>query len=133
MTTSESEAAAQSASPQFSVAAGWLLCLTCLTGVVVAREIWRFVSRDSVPAPPSARFVVDVNRAGMHELQALPEVGPSLSTKIMEYRRQQGGFQTLDDLLKVPGVGPRTLQQLRPMLTTGLQPPDPPASSLDGP
>jgi competence ComEA-like helix-hairpin-helix protein len=132
LTTSESEAvAAQPVAPHFSVAGGWLLCLTCLTLVVVARQLWQFFSLDSTPPPPSARFVVDVNRAEMHELQALPEVGPSLSTKIIEYRQQQGGFNTLDDLLEVPGVGPRTLEQLRPMLTTGRQPTEQPEARLE--
>lgn len=86
--------------------------------------MWQYANVDNIPSPPSARFVVDVNRAEVDELQALPEVGPSLSARIIEYRQEQGGFSTLEELLEVPGIGPRTLEQLRPMLTIEAQPTD---------
>ena len=47
---------------------------------------------------------------------ALPGVGPSLASAIVEYRRQHGPFRSVDDLEQVPGVGPAKLAALRPHL-----------------
>ncbi len=56
-----------------------------------------------VPGP------VDVNRADVDELQALPGVGPSLAAAIVRHRDRMGRFSAVEDLLAVPGIGPSTL------------------------
>lgn len=68
-------------------------------------------------APPVAiRFRVDINRAEWPELALLPDVGESLARRIVESRQQQGPFLDHQDLLRVPGIGPHTLDALRPYL-----------------
>jgi competence protein ComEA len=56
---------------------------------------------------------VDINRASPEELQRLPGVGPALSARIVEARRQRP-FASVDELRLVPGIGPKTLERLRP-------------------
>lgn len=56
---------------------------------------------------------VDVNRASPAELEALRGIGPALAGRIVELRRRKGGFQRVDDLLQVRGIGPATLDGMR--------------------
>ncbi len=61
-----------------------------------------------------ADFVVDVNHAEVAELVELPGVGQAIAERIVEYRKQNGPFQSVDDLREVTGIGPKTLDALRP-------------------
>lgn len=113
---------------RLSIFGGWCRLLVCLTLLATAQLCFRYLLSPSplaIQHPldlPDAvavavpQFMVDVNRAPQYELEALPEVGPSLATRIVDYRQTQGPFRQIDDLLQVRGVGPRTLEQLRPML-----------------
>lgn len=74
-----------------------------------------------VPAPPR-RAAVDLNRAGVHELDALPGIGPVIAGRIVLQRRRFGPFQGVDELLAVRGVGPRLLERIRPWTTVGPRP-----------
>jgi competence protein ComEA len=66
------------------------------------------------PAVPAAP--VDLNRASVEELDALPGVGPSTATAIVSYRTQIGPFASVDDLLKVRGIGPAKLDAIRELV-----------------
>jgi competence protein ComEA len=66
--------------------------------------------------PRVARFQVDVNQADWPELAQLPGIGPVLAQRIIESRQTDGPFRTHDDLLRVRGIGPKTLEQIRPYL-----------------
>jgi competence ComEA-like helix-hairpin-helix protein len=66
------------------------------------------------PTPRAVRFVVDVNTADLAELGELPQVGPTLARRLIEHREQNGPFRSVDDLLRVKGIGPKTLAALRP-------------------
>lgn len=56
---------------------------------------------------------VDLNHASRAELLQLPGVGENMAGRIEDYRREHGGFRAVDDLAKVHGVGPATLERLR--------------------
>jgi competence protein ComEA len=59
---------------------------------------------------------VDINRADRGELLMLPGIGPSLADRILDYRETHGPFDGVADLRKVPGIGPATLEKLRPRI-----------------
>ena len=59
---------------------------------------------------------VDINRADRGELMMLPGIGPSLADRILDYRETHGPFDGLNDLRKVSGIGPATLEKLRPRI-----------------
>jgi competence protein ComEA len=59
---------------------------------------------------------LDVNTASAEELVQLPGVGPSLAQRIVDYRLQNGPFQTVDDLQNVPGIGPSKFDRLAPFV-----------------
>ena len=63
-----------------------------------------------------ARFVVDINRAGWPELAQLPGIGQTLAQRIVASREERGPFVDHDDLRRVRGIGPKTLEKMRPYL-----------------
>jgi competence protein ComEA len=67
--------------------------------------------------PLTARFQVDINSADWPELMQLPGVGTTLAHRIIESRQTAGPFADNDDLRRVPGIGPKTLEQIRPYLS----------------
>jgi competence protein ComEA len=62
---------------------------------------------------------LNVNTATAAELEGLPEIGPALAQRIVDYREAHGAFGTLDDLLQVSGIGPATLDAIRDLITIG--------------
>jgi competence ComEA-like helix-hairpin-helix protein len=62
----------------------------------------------------SVPYLVDINSADVAELGELPQVGPNLARRMVEHRERYGPFRTADDLLRVKGIGPKTLEALRP-------------------
>src|SRR5262245_55281109 len=73
------------------------------------------------PAAPKAAASearpVDLNTADSATLESVPGIGKSLSQRIVAFREKNGPFQSVDDLLKVQGVGEKSIQKLRPYLT----------------
>lgn len=63
------------------------------------------------------RTLIDVNSATRAELGALPNIGPALAERIASDREANGPFDSLDALDRVPGIGPRTIDSLRPFAT----------------
>ncbi len=57
--------------------------------------------------------VIRINSAKTSELETLPGVGPVLAERIIEYRETNGPFESVDELLDVPGIGEATLEELR--------------------
>jgi competence protein ComEA len=68
-------------------------------------------------APPLvAQFQLDINRADWPELIQLPGVGQVLAQRWIAERERGGAFRSHDDLSRIRGVGPRTLERIRPYL-----------------
>lgn len=63
-------------------------------------------------APPP--LYIDLNRATLAELDQLPRVGPRIAERIVEFRQAYGSFRSVDELLSVSGIGPKTLDDIRP-------------------
>lgn len=68
----------------------------------------------ALPAEPDGR--VDISTAGQAELERLPGIGPARARDILATRAQRGGFQRVEDLLEVPGIGEKRLEALRPFV-----------------
>ncbi len=60
---------------------------------------------------------VDVNRASQEELQVISGIGPVLAKRIVDYRAKNGYFRTVQDLMKVKGIGPKLLLRWEGLIT----------------
>ena len=67
-------------------------------------------------APATPRGPVNLNTATASQLVDLPGIGPSIAAAIIEYRNRVGGFASVDDLEKVPGIGPAKMETIRPLV-----------------
>jgi competence protein ComEA len=65
-----------------------------------------------------ALAVVNINTATKEELTTLKGVGEKRAQEIINYRTKNGPFKTVDDLEKVPGIGPGIMKQIRSEVTT---------------
>jgi competence protein ComEA len=64
----------------------------------------------------SAGAKVDLNTATAEQLDALPGVGPATAAKIIADRAANGPFRTVDDLMRVPGIGPAKFDALKDLV-----------------
>jgi competence protein ComEA len=62
-------------------------------------------------------YRVDLNSAPLAELEQLPNVGPQRAKQIDAYRHLHGGFRSIEELRKVPGIGVITFEGLRDLVT----------------
>lgn len=60
---------------------------------------------------------IDLNRADAALLETLPRVGPALAQRILQWREENGGFRTVEDLLSVTGIGEKTFAGLKDLVT----------------
>ena len=66
--------------------------------------------------PQTVLFQLDINRAGWPEWSVLPEIGEMLAKRIIATRESNGPYRSHDDLLRVHGIGRKTLDRIRPYL-----------------
>lgn len=57
--------------------------------------------------------VVNVNKATSAQLETLKGIGPSKAAEIIKYRKAHNGFKSVDELVNVKGIGPKTVQGFR--------------------
>jgi competence protein ComEA len=62
----------------------------------------------TVPAPP-----VDLNTATPEQLDQLDGIGPAMAGRILAYRKEHGGFGSVEELGEVPGIGEKRMAALR--------------------
>lgn len=74
-------------------------------------------SSRSTAHTPTPDDPIDLNNASSDALQALDGIGPALSDRIVQYRSTQRPFQRVEELQRVRGIGPKTLAELRPLVT----------------
>lgn len=65
----------------------------------------------------AAGGIINLNSAGVAELETLPRVGPALAQRIIDWRDMNGPFTSIEQLLQVSGIGAKTLEQFRALVT----------------
>ena len=75
------------------------------------------VAPGAVGSTPGSGSLVNINAAGLSELDTLPGVGPVTAQKILDWRSAHGAFTSVDELLEVDGIGDKTLADIAPHVT----------------
>lgn len=57
--------------------------------------------------------LIDLNAADAAELELLPRIGPALAGRIITDREAHGWFESIEDLQRVSGIGPKTVEKIR--------------------
>lgn len=60
--------------------------------------------------------VVNINKANQEELMTLPGIGESTAQKIIDYRKENGKFQTIEDIKNVSGIGDSKFNQIKSLI-----------------
>ena len=102
---------------QAAVASLVVVAMVAMVGWWFSQGGWqgRLIEIDRAD-PLEARFEVDINAADWPELMQLPGIGPTLAHRIVDTRSSQGPFADIEALRRVRGIGPKTLEQIRPYL-----------------
>jgi len=62
---------------------------------------------------------VNINTATAAELETLPGIGPKTADTIIEYREANGPFETIEDIMNVPGIGEGTFEKIKDRIAVG--------------
>ncbi|MCL5407202.1 MAG: helix-hairpin-helix domain-containing protein [Patescibacteria group bacterium] len=62
---------------------------------------------------------IDLNTATTEELDKLPNIGPARATDIISYREENGGFQTIEEIKNIKGIGDKSFEDLKDLITVG--------------
>jgi comEA protein len=74
---------------------------------------------DSCTGRAPAYRKLDLNLASEEQLVALPGIGPKKARAIVDWRHNNGPFKSVEQLTSVHGIGPRTLDGLKPYVSAG--------------
>jgi competence protein ComEA len=80
--------------------------------LLVSLSIFLFTSYGLSQAAP-----VDLNEASVEQLAELPGIGEATAKKIIEYREQNGKFETTEDIMNVKGIGEKKYETLKDLIT----------------
>ncbi len=69
------------------------------------------------PAGVASDVRVSLNSADEAALETLPRVGPAMAARIVAWRTANGGFRTVEDLMQVSGIGEKTFEAMRALVT----------------
>lgn len=62
---------------------------------------------------------ININTADTTELDKLPGIGPARAGDIISYREEKGGFSSIEELKNISGIGDKTFENLKDLVTVG--------------
>lgn len=60
---------------------------------------------------------ININTAKVEELQKLPRVGPKIAQRIVDFRKENGNFRRIEDIMNVKGIGEKTFIRMKDMIS----------------
>ena len=75
------------------------------------------ISMLMAPVSLMAADKINLNTATLEELMTLERIGPKYAQRIIDYRDTNGPFDKIEDLMKVKGIGPKTFDANKDLIT----------------
>lgn len=76
-------------------------------------------SAENTAQPVSdAGLKTNINKASLEELMELPGIGETIAGRIIDYRKSNGGFKMTEDIMDVEGIGEKTFEKIKDLITT---------------
>jgi comEA protein len=94
-----------------------LLSLLALVMALVVTPT--YADQDKPAKTNSSELLVDINAADIDRLTELPGIGPKVAARIVAYRKDNGPFQKIEEIMNVRGIGEKTFVKLQKHLTVG--------------
>lgn len=88
-------------------------------GLIVGLSLQPLLSLQAGGKPDDQK--VNINTASADELAKLPRIGPAIAQRIVDFRKENGNFKRIEDLMKVRGIGEKVFNQLKDLITVGAE------------
>lgn len=98
-----------------------LLLLLCISAMLIVHlnAKPKVETLYAIHALPDDFAKININLATAEELQSLPGIGEALSNRIVEYREANGAFQSIDEIMRVNGIGESVFAKIENSITVG--------------
>ena len=93
-----------------------------VSGLSAAVSSENTTSAPVVEDPPSntsaaPASLININTASAEELESLPGIGDAIAERIITYREENGGFDTVEEIMKVSGIGEKKFEEIKDQIT----------------
>lgn len=94
------------------------LVMSVVLGVVFST----FISLQVQAAPKAGEKKININTASLVELQKLPRIGEKVGQRIIDFRKKNGRFRKVEEIMKVKGIGEKMFNRIKDLITVGEAP-----------
>ncbi len=81
-----------------------------------------FLSFQVQAAPKAGEKKININTASLVELQKLPRIGEKVGQRIIDFRKKNGRFRKIEEIMKVKGIGEKMFNKIKDLITVGEAP-----------
>ena len=98
-----------------------LVYVNDISDATIAAENIPLVSEDNIVSPvvssePTAALI-NINTASKEELESLSGIGDAYAERIIEYREQMGGFDSIEEIMEISGIGESKFEAIKDLIT----------------
>jgi len=69
-----------------------------------------------VPTPEKSVTIVNINTATLDDLVTLPQIGPAIAQRIIDFRTEHKSFGSIEEIMNVKGIGPKKFEKIKPLI-----------------
>lgn len=93
------------------------LWVALAVALVAVSPVFAVDAKANTKTQAAAVSRININTADATQLNKLPRVGDKMAQRIIDFRKANGAFKKIEDLMKVKGIGPKVFAKLQPQIT----------------